>query len=133
MRKFFQLDKPIGRTEFAGNALLYAAAAAAQVRLFLYFALAEPNAANRGRAQLFAAVLLVVLLVFVPVCARRLRDLGKAAWRAWLYLLPVYNLYLLGVLFICRGTLPPDGIKEHNGLFMTAALIWVVAFFLILR
>lgn len=133
MRKFFRLDKPMGRTEFAGNLLLYAAAAAVQVRLFLYFALAEPNAANRSRAQLFAAVLVGVLVVFVPVVARRLRDMGKPAGQAWLFLLPVYNIFLLVLLLFRPGSLSSDANKGHNGLFLTAALLWVVAFFLILR
>ncbi len=43
---------------------------------------------------------------------RRLHDLGRPAAHFWLLLIPIYNIYLLGLLVFKKGT---TGLNEYGG------------------
>ena len=110
-----------GRREYGRDALLFLAAFAIGFQNWIagYFHLAETSWAQN---VFFVWILPILYLVLLPLVAAklwlntvsRLHDLGQSGKRGWLLLVPGYNLYLLGVLFLKKGAEGPNAWGEHK-------------------
>lgn len=56
----------------------------------------------------FVGALLGVSWAAIAITVRRLHDLGRPGWHWWLFMIPLYNIYLGLVLLLQKGTPGPN-------------------------
>ena len=52
--------------------------------------------------------MIIMFLFHTIVVVRRLHDLDKSGWWIWLFLVPLFNIYLGALLFFKKGTEGPN-------------------------
>ena len=116
LRKLFSMLRPSGRLEFAARSALCAAAVAwplaNTVNSFRWSTLPGLRMLPSEWA-LLAVLLVLMMLALVFFAASRLMDLGEAVTRAWLMLVPGYNLYL-AVVLLTRQRAVPQGMRASD-------------------
>lgn len=96
MKSIVTIGKPIGRAKFCIFYLF---------TMFLYGGALYFIQGNHIIYSLIQFVLVVVsLLILIYIIEGRLVDIGRKKSQLYLLLIPIYNIYLLFLLFIKKGT-----------------------------
>lgn len=93
-----------GRRQFVVNLLLSVVMAVGMTVLWGLF-VSEDGKIPEGAG---VAAMILVFLFHTIVVVRRLHDLDKSGWHIWLFLVPIYNLYLAASCFFKKGTEGPN-------------------------
>ena len=116
MKKYLERMPPSGRLEYAAACAVFCSVPLSDVRSLIadaltYFQAAPPRLGSLLTLLMSAGGLCLMLaltgLLLVLFSYRRLLDLGEPPRRAWLVLIPVYNLYFMVRLMAKTGATPP--------------------------
>lgn len=70
------------------------------------------TAVSTVQSVLVLGILLLGGVAEICITVRRLHDLGRSGWHYWLFMIPLYNLYLGCVLLFSQGQRGPN---EYGG------------------
>ena len=107
MNHLFTLEGRITRASFTITIISISIATGILSFVFNMF-LGTTETAGGAAALVGSLVALFGILVIACQLVRRLHDIDRSGWHYWLFLVPIYNLYLSVIVFFKKGTTGPN-------------------------
>ena len=114
MSHLFTLEGRVTRTSYFITTIGIIVATAILSFVFNMF-LATTEATASAIALVGMLVWLLGTMMLGCQIVRRLHDIDRSGWQFWLFLVPIYNLYLSAVLFFKSGTTGPNQFGNDPG------------------